>query len=492
MSLLNKSTGGSTVGIDIGSSLIKVVEAKSDKDGIQITALGVAPTPFGTIDNEIVVDSKTLGKALRQLLSDSGISCKKSVSSVSGQSTVVVRIIDVPKMTEDELAESMKWEIERHVPFATDEVVMDYKIIERPGVEQADEQNMEVLLAVAQQEVINGHLEVLLEAGLEPCAIDIEPLASCRSLIDVCDGDSADETVAIVSIGASVTEMGIYRKSLLVFPRTLPIAGDAITRALSQNLGISMEDAETVKRERAVVIVNRVPNLPQQAEYSSPAPQETTVAPEAAQPQNNFDDNLGFIPGLGYGYSSEPATNPTANTGLPDFDIDMGGIDTSPAPSKPVIDFDLNDDVVSATPRSHFDLSMPDEAPSVNNAASSASDAQFGQLAPTDLSTLTQERIFDTIEPVLVDLLTEIRRSLEYYTSRYQDMPQKVLLCGGTAKLKDLDKLVQAELGIPVVMANPLRDITVMSKSISQDYLEEVAAVFPVSIGLAIRDMIGD
>jgi Tfp pilus assembly PilM family ATPase len=58
--------------------------------------------------------------------------------------------------------------------------------------------------------------------------------------------------------------------------------------------------------------------------------------------------------------------------------------------------------------------------------------------------------------------------------------------------MKDLDKLIQNELGIPVTVANPLQDVTVFSKSLSAEYLEEVASVLPVSIGLAIRDMIGD
>ena len=170
MGLLGESSGGPTVGVDIGSSLIKVVEARPGKDGIQITALGVAPTPTGAIENEVIVDPQALGRALRQLLLESGISCKRSVSSVSGQSSVIVRIIEVPKMTKPELAETMKWEIERHVPFAANEVMMDFQPVERPAA-SPDDQNMEVLLAVAQQEVVNRHMETLFAAGLEPSAV---------------------------------------------------------------------------------------------------------------------------------------------------------------------------------------------------------------------------------------------------------------------------------------------------------------------------------
>jgi type IV pilus assembly protein PilM len=94
--------------------------------------------------------------------------------------------------------------------------------------------------------------------------------------------------------------------------------------------------------------------------------------------------------------------------------------------------------------------------------------------------------------PALMDLITEIRRSFEYYSSKYQGQPDKLVLCGGTAKLKDLSKLIENELGIPVELANPLHNVTVFSRQLSEGYLDEIASVLPVSVGLAIRDMIGE
>ena len=86
MSLQATSRVAATLGIDIGTSLIKVVEARAGKDGgIEVTALGVAPTPVGAIDNEIVVDPQAVGEAIRQLLAESGITTKRTISSVAGQ-----------------------------------------------------------------------------------------------------------------------------------------------------------------------------------------------------------------------------------------------------------------------------------------------------------------------------------------------------------------------------------------------------------------------
>lgn len=490
MAIAVKSKTSPTIGIDIGSSLIKVVEARPSKGEVQITALGIAPTPPGTIENEIITDPQTLGQAIRQLLTESGISSKRCVSSVSGQSSVIVRIIEIPKMTKQELAETMKWEIERHVPFAANEVVMDFQPIERPNA-SPDDQNMEVLLAVAQQELINGHIEALFAAGVEPVAIDVEPLAVSRVFIDAAIDGFKDKVVAIVNVGASTTEMGIYQNGLLSFPRTLPIAGDTITRALSDGLQISLAQAERLKREKAVVLLDR-------ASQFSPGTGLAGVQPQANQSemisdlnistdsgsQEDVDAGFGFIPGLGFGPSIDEPKEET----LPDFDIDIGGF--SSQPSAPVMDFDLSGEDFTASRALVEDLGAEGEENALLpvSGASSSPD-EHGNDTPVDYPV---EAIFDVMAPVLQDLIAEIRRSLDYYASRYGSQPETILLCGGTTRMKDLDKLIQNELGIPVVLANPLQDVTVFSNTLSAEYLEEIASILPVSIGLAIRDMIGD
>ncbi len=97
MSPSRKSAPSAVVGLDIGSDSIKVVEAKYAKDGITITGIGIMRTPEGVIDNEVIVDPTALGSAIKSLLSESGIKTKKCVSSVAGQSRVVVRVVEVPK-----------------------------------------------------------------------------------------------------------------------------------------------------------------------------------------------------------------------------------------------------------------------------------------------------------------------------------------------------------------------------------------------------------
>jgi len=421
------SSSGPTVGLDIGSSTIKVVEVVGSKGSPSVRAVGMAPTPAGAMENNIIVDPQLLGQAVKQLMREVGIRAKSSVSSVSGQGALVVRVIEVPKMSESELAETMKWEVERHVPFATDEVIMDFQPIERPD-EPPDAQNMEVLLAVAQQDMIDRHVEMLFAAGLSPRAIDVEPLACARALIELGPDPYGRKTVAIINIGASNTDIGVFRDGLLAFPRTIPLAGDAFTQAIAEYFGIAKEQAEEWKRQYAEVMLEQIaPQIPavEEAFFDFSAPE--TVEEEAP---------------------SAPDTDRTQEESAPDTE---------------------------RTEESAY-VEAPQEAtpsPSVP--------------APVPAGEDIKTQVFAAIAPVLSELVMELRRSLEYYRGRSIDgVIDEILLCGGSAVIKNLDQFLASELGIPTRVADPFQYAPVTSRTL----MREQAPSFAVAVGLGARDMV--
>jgi len=179
---------GPVIGLDIGTQQIKFVEMRPTKSGLTVTSLGVGATPFGVLQNNIITDPQLMGQTIRQLLKESGATAKRVIGTVAGQSAVVIRIIEVPKMTELELKETMKWEVERHVPFAPSETVIDYHLLPSLDPQNDSNPNMEVLLAVAQQDIVNNYIDTVYAAKLDPVAIDIEPLAAARAIIEVDGG----------------------------------------------------------------------------------------------------------------------------------------------------------------------------------------------------------------------------------------------------------------------------------------------------------------
>ena len=239
--------------------MMKVVEMKRSGAGVEIVALGIAPTPQEAVENSIILDSQMLGQALKTLLTQTGVTAKKCVSSVSGQSSVVVRVIDVPQMSDDELANAIKWEVERVVPFPLSDVILDYKVIDRPEG-YAEGQNVDVVFAVAQQDLIDQHVQALQAAGLSPEAIDVEPLAMSRALLELQPNATPGYTAVIVNVGASVTDIGVFRDKMPTFLRTLPLAGNNLTQAVADYLQVDFATAEKYKTEYGEIVFDQAPH----------------------------------------------------------------------------------------------------------------------------------------------------------------------------------------------------------------------------------------
>ena len=99
--------------------------------------------------------------------------------------------------------------------------------------------------------------------------------------------------------------------------------------------------------------------------------------------------------------------------------------------------------------------------------------------------------VFNAMAPILAEISQELRRSLDYYRGRSQDAQiHEILLVGGTARLKNLAPFLEQELGIPTRIADPLQNVQVTSKNYTREHLEEVASLFPISIGLGARELI--
>lgn len=441
MARARKATGP-VVGLDVGTTLMKVAEVRPSKEGVQISAVGVAPTPEGIIDEGgYIQDPQALGQAIRQLLLQAGISTKQVVTSIPGQSALVVRVIEMPKMSPSELDKSMAWEVERHIPFAAQgDVVTDYAVIERPDADPNDP-NMEVLLAAAQQDVVDAVVKTLFAAQLDPVAIDVQVLATARTIIGLQPEKYRDKTVVLLNIGATATDMGVFSGGVLRLPRTIPIAGNHFTQAIMDSLAYRVEgadprerfaSAEKLKRENAAVLLER-------------------LGPSGAAPTYGTD----------FG----------APTGLIDFSQPPtpGMVDSSVGYEEP--SFDVGEEQPGA-PEQPAEPTTP--AP----------------IEPEETDPLRIE-VFDAIAPVLGDFLAEVRRSLEFYRGRVQGAHvDEIVLCGGTARMKNLDKFLSQELGIPVSTADPLTHQEPLVRRYSLPYLQEVAPLITVAIGLAIRDMI--
>jgi type IV pilus assembly protein PilM len=452
---------GSThvLGLDIGTEAMKAVELRLV--GTEIRLIGrpvVIPTPQHSVSGGRIVDSAAVAEALGQLLSSNGFTTKKVVASVGGDTDVVVRIVEVPKMAGKELDEAIQWELERQAPFPVDQAVFDYRPIERPDT-PADAQNMEVLLAVAQEEMVDAHVETLMASKLVPLAIDVEPLAISRALVDVGGSALADQTIADVHIGATNTAIIIVRRGLLAFVRTLPTGGQQLTSAVRQHLAEDEGQAERVKRLFA--------DLTGSYAYEGGAPEGHGAVDDGS----TFDagsDHLG---------------------GSLDSVFEASDADVYGSLAEQVsMDEEATQLEVDASAQS---FALPPEQVPVP-AGTPSGGVETAPTFTTPEIEQVKAQVYEAIAQPLLDLAVEVRRSLDFYRRNHRNEDiDRVVLSGGTALIPGLAEFIGAEIGLATEVANPFEHVIVDGAEVSPEYLHDIAPTLIVATGLAMRDMFG-
>lgn len=228
------------VGIDIGSKTIKIVELEKQGATYNLLASGVVGYSGTTVDK--MIDDKEmaqLGQVVKKLHSEAGVSSKDVVVSIP-ESIAFTRTIKFPLLTDAEIASAVKWEAEQYIPIPISEAVIQHTILARN--ETAVPPGVLVLLVAAPRAIIEKYTKVVQLAGLNVLAVETELIALSRVLAP------EGKTVLLVDLGASSTDIAIAKNGLLSFSRSIPIAGDAFTRAVSQGLGVAPTQAEEYKK----------------------------------------------------------------------------------------------------------------------------------------------------------------------------------------------------------------------------------------------------
>ena len=236
------------VGIDIGSHSIKIVQLLQKKNRFELMNVGLIHLSENTFEDGMTENPNLVSEALKQLISSEKIKTKFAVISVSGES-VVIKKINRPKMSEHELAESIKMEAEQYIPFDIKDVNIDFTIlgsaVKDPDAESEGEQ-MEVLLVAAKKDIIEQRESILLNAGLKPVVFDLDVFA-VENNFSLNYDEKMDEVVSIVNIGASVTNIGIIEGSSMGFTRDIFLGGNKYTETIQNQLKVDYEDAEKMK-----------------------------------------------------------------------------------------------------------------------------------------------------------------------------------------------------------------------------------------------------
>jgi type IV pilus assembly protein PilM len=229
-----------SVGLDIGSQTIKAIELSREGNKFKLKAAGVVG--YKGVSPEHLEDPKafaTLAGAIKKLIKDTKVSSKEVVTALP-EAQVFTRVIKFPLLTDQEVAAAVKWEAEQYIPIPVTEAIIQHQILERN--EEATPGYVMILLVAAPRKLVEKYVKVITSASLNCVAVETEFLSLARALAPT------NQTSLIIDLGARSTDLAIAKNGNLVFSRSIPTAGDALTRAVAQSLGVSPSQAEEYKR----------------------------------------------------------------------------------------------------------------------------------------------------------------------------------------------------------------------------------------------------
>lgn len=239
----------SFVGVEIGSSGIKVVQLGLDNQRPRLMTYGYIEQPTDIIKNDAVASRDAVVNGLKTVLKQSRVSTTKAVAALPSF-TVFSSIISLPMMSRKELNSAVRWEAKKFVPMPIDELVLDWKLLkDSPNTKGAPAQaqapkNLRVLITAAPKSLVRRYIEIFKAAGLQITNLETEALALERSLIGT---DPAP--VMIVDIGAMATDIAVVVDGIPLINRSIDVGGNTMTKSIAQSLNIDHDRAEQFKRD---------------------------------------------------------------------------------------------------------------------------------------------------------------------------------------------------------------------------------------------------
>ena len=389
------------IGLDIGSSIVKVVQLRKAGKALEIEKCGVAEIyPNGDKGSVSIDLNHARQDAIRRAMSSAKINARQAATSVGGE-PVIVRYIQMQRLPEEELRRALQWEAEGYIPYDIDEVNLDSYILGE-SAESADK--YDVLLVAAKKDLIDRHISTVKQADLTPVIVDVDSFAFLNQF-EYNHSPAPSEVIALIDIGAETTSISIYRGGVSRFSREITIAGDSITTSIQNKLNISFVQAEQMK-----------------VQIGAPAPTESASS------------SLGTSMGA-------TSAGSAVGTGSDLLERIRGTVER-------ITGEDLGDDSPEAMARK-------------------------------------------AIKNTLNNLVSEIRRSIQFYEGQASGPPVvRVMVGGGSSRMKNLDAFLKRELNLEVGIVDPMSRIRPRGKDIDPAQLAENKSALGVAIGLALRTIL--
>jgi type IV pilus assembly protein PilM len=226
-------------GLDIGADSIRLVQLTGGAGHFKLVAFGSASVPQGLTQSDSKLDHQKLAKIINDLITSSQITTKNVVSAIPGTS-VFNAAVKLPPMSQAELEKAIRYQAEQNIPLKLEDVKYDWQIIKQ----DPQSKELTVMIIAAAKTKVEQLMDLFNYANLDVLALETATVGMTRSL-----STPDNPIVMILDIGSTTTEIAVVENGILNQTRSFPLAGFAMTRAVSQNLGLDMEQAEQFKQK---------------------------------------------------------------------------------------------------------------------------------------------------------------------------------------------------------------------------------------------------
>jgi len=252
-SFLKSSQGGSYLGVDIGTTSIKIAEIEKGKAAPRLVNYGILETQSALLRANTALQTSTLKlfdketvQFLKALVAQVKPKTKNVVASLPLFSAFTT-VLTLPEMKEEELAQAVNFQARQYIPQAISEVALDWSKVGEFEEDNGQKQ-FQILLISVPQEQIKKYQRIFEEAGLSLKALEVESLSIMRSVI----GNDPTPTI-VVDIGSLSTDIMVVDQGQLKFSGQTDFSGSSLTQALATSLNINPLRAEELKKERGIM-----------------------------------------------------------------------------------------------------------------------------------------------------------------------------------------------------------------------------------------------
>ena len=246
---LFKSKAPALIGCDISSSSVKLVEiAEAGKNVYRVERYSIEPLPRDAVVDGNINNLEAVSDCLKRGWKRMGTNIKGLALALPSAAVITKKIVVPAGQLENELELQVETEANQYIPFALDEVNLDFQVI-GPAPNSPDD--VEVLIAASRKEKIEDRVAAAEAAGLKAMVVDIESFAiqTAFELIERALPDNGkDQNIAIVDVGTTMMNLNVLRNGQSVYMREQPFGGNTLTQEIQRAFGMSPEEAEAAKR----------------------------------------------------------------------------------------------------------------------------------------------------------------------------------------------------------------------------------------------------